>query len=1094
LWRGLAEVGRYTRDMAVVCPSCGTDNPDGAKFCSECATPLGQIARPRESRRTVTILFADVSGSTSLGEQLDPESMRSLMGRYFAEMRTIIERHGGTVEKFIGDAVMAVFGIPTLHEDDALRAVRAAAEIGARLAALNAELGAQRGIAIRFRTGVNTGGVVAGDPASGQTLVTGDAVNTAARLEQAAAPGEILLGPLTYQLVRDAVTVEPLAPLALKGKAQPLAAYHLISITPGAAGHARRLDAPLVGRETELANLQQAFASAVAERRCGLVTLLGAAGVGKSRLLAEFLASVADRATVLAGRCLPYGEGITYWPLAEMMRQAAGIDDGDDRESAMAKLRALAANARDAELVAERIAQAIGLESGSAPAEEIFWAVRKLLEALAQRRPLVIEFDDIQWADEAFLDLLEHIVSLTHDAPLLLVCPARPELLERHPGWGAGLAQAISLRLEPLAAESAALLIAQLPGGSALPLALTNRILEAADGNPLFVEEMLGMLVDEGQLTLTDDGWRAGVELAAVAVPPSIAALLAARLDQLAPDERGLAERASVVGQSFEQAALSELVPAGQREALGRGLLALVRKEMIRPDRSLLSAGDAYRFRHLLIRDAAYEALAKAERADLHARFADWLERISGDRLEEYEEIIGYHLEQAYRYQSELGLLDAASVALGQRAAERLASAGRRALDISGSGAAIKLLERALTLGTEPSASRAETLIALGEAIAGAGDLAEAQASIEEALSWAAGAGGRTIEAMAKVALTRVALKAEPGLAYRERASEVAPSASILEKAGQHRAATKAYGLLAGMHLDGGRYEEALRCNDLATAQARLSQDRRLIAQTLAFQTVLWMMGPLPAAAAIAAVEPVLVEVEASGLARSLVLYSLVELNALIGSFDDARTAGALSRSIDVELGLPLEAASTSLATGPMERLAGNAAMAEAELRADYETLERAGEDGWRSSIASILAHVLCDRGAMDEALTLCDEAERISDENDSFTQVLCRSARARALAVRDPLAALTLAEDAVARAAATDFPIQLGNALLSLAEVLEAATRWEEALAAIHEAITVFQTKGATAYVQRSEERRDALLIRRNTVNAEPDQRRAHN
>ena len=440
--------------MAVACPSCGTENPDGATFCAECATPLTAPSRPRESRRTVTILFADVSGSTSLGEQLDPESLRALMGRYFAEMRTIIERHGGTVEKFIGDAVMAVFGIPTLHEDDALRAVRAAAEIAERLRRLNAELGAERGIAIRFRTGVNTGQVVAGDPSAGQTLVTGDAVNTAARLEQAAMPGEIVIGPITYDLVRDAVSVEALAPLDLKGKAQPMHAYRLLSVTPGASGHARRLDAPLVGREPELSRLQHAFAEALAERRCQLITLLGAAGVGKSRLLAEFLASVADRSTALAGRCLPYGEGITYWPLAEVIRMAASIGEADDHDGAMAKLRALAAGAPEAELVAERIGQAMGLEGGSAPQEEIFWAARKLLETLARQRPLVIEFDDIQWADEAFLDLLEHIVSLAHDAPLLIVCPARPELLERRPGWGGGAAQVTTLRLEPLAAES----------------------------------------------------------------------------------------------------------------------------------------------------------------------------------------------------------------------------------------------------------------------------------------------------------------------------------------------------------------------------------------------------------------------------------------------------------------------------------------------------------------------------------------------------------------------------------------------------------------------------------------------------------------
>ncbi|MEP6469771.1 MAG: adenylate/guanylate cyclase domain-containing protein [Chloroflexota bacterium] len=1072
--------------MAVVCPSCGTQNADEAKFCAECAAPIALKDRPRESRRTVTILFADVSGSTSLGEQLDPESLRALMGRYFAEMRTIIERHGGTVEKFIGDAVMAVFGIPQLHEDDALRAVRAAAEIGERLRQLNEQLGAERGIAIRFRTGVNTGPVVAGDPASGSTLVTGDAVNTAARLEQAATPGETVIGPLTYQLVRDAVTVEPLDPLELKGKAQPVQAYRIISVIEGAAGHARRLDAPLVGREAELAMLQAAFSEALAERRCALVTLLGAAGVGKTRLTAEFLATVRDHSTVLAGRCLPYGAGITYWPLAEVIRMAASIGEADDRDGATAKLRALAAGAPEAEVVAERIGQAVGLEGGSAPQEEIFWAARKLLETLARQRPLVIEFDDIQWADDTFLDLLEHIVQLALDAPLLIVCPARPELLERRPGWGGGLAQVTTQRLEPLPAESAGQLIDQLPGGMQLPDPLRTRILDAAEGNPLFVEEMLGMLVDEGHLTLTDGRWLATVELAEVIVPPTIAALLAARLDRLEPRERSLAERASVVGQSFEQAALAELLPGGQRGAMARDLLALVRKELISPDRSMLSAGDAYRFRHLLIRDAAYEALPKAVRAELHERFGSWLERVSGDRLDEYEEIIGYHLEQAHAYRGHLGTLDATST-LGERAALRLASAGRRALETGGSEAAINLLQRALALQTEPSASRAQTLIALGDAIAAAGRLVEAQASLEEALAWASDSGERTIEAMARVLLTRVTMFVDPAGAFPDQGAAVGRAAMALESAGLHREAALAYRLLADMHMDGGRYDEAVPFSDLAMSQARLSQDRHLVARLLASRALLWTAGPLPAAALIEDVEAILPEVETSGYARSYVLLSLVELYGLTGRFDEAHATAALARSIALELGQPLDVAGMCLTSGPMERLAGNLVMAEAELRAAYQTLERAGELGMRSTTAGLLAHVLCDRGAIDEALTLSDTAERISNEDDSVSQVLWRSARARALAGRDPQAALALAKDAEGRAAATDFPIQHGNALLSLAEVLEAATRWEEALGALQQAIIVFQAKGATAYVQRSEQRHEELLIRRNTANTDP-------
>jgi len=400
------------------CPTCGAENPPEARFCSTCATRLTPAAVGRETRKTVTVLFADVAGSTALGERLDPESLRGLMSRYFGDMKAIIEGHGGNVEKFIGDAVMAVFGIPILHEDDALRAVRAATDIRDRLAALNAELGASRGLAITFRTGLYTGEVVAGDPATGQTLVTGDTVNTAARLEQAAPPGEILIGAPTYHLVRDAVEVEAVEPIVAKGKAEPVPAYRLIAVRAGLAGHARRLDTPLVGREAELAHLRSAYERAVAKRSPELVTVLGPAGVGKSRLVAEFLASTAAQATILKGRCLPYGDGITYWPLREIVHAAAGITDADGAAEAMIKLREILDDAPDADLIARRVGIAIGLESEAAPQEELFWAIRKLLEHLARQRPLVTVWEDIHWAEPTLLDLLEYIIDLGTDARL----------------------------------------------------------------------------------------------------------------------------------------------------------------------------------------------------------------------------------------------------------------------------------------------------------------------------------------------------------------------------------------------------------------------------------------------------------------------------------------------------------------------------------------------------------------------------------------------------------------------------------------------------------------------------------------------------
>ncbi len=613
----------------VACGACGEENPERAKFCWNCAAALKAVAPTRDVRKTVTVLFADVSGSTALGEQIDPESLRALMSQYFAAIKDVVERHGGTVEKFIGDAVMAVFGIPTLHEDDALRAVRAAAEIRETVAALNNDLQVGNGVALMLRTGLNTGVVVAGDPAVGQTLVTGDPVNTAARLEQAAAPGEILLGEATHRLVRDAVTVESVKSIVAKGKAEPVTAFRLIAVNAG-SGHARRLDAPMVGREAELGRLQQAFAQTVRDGSCHLFTLLGSAGVGKSRLVAEFLAALGDGTTVLAGRCLPYGESITYWPLAEMLRDAAAIEESDSPQAAKAKVEGLLSGERDATVVAAALSNAIGLSTEVAPQEEIFWATRKLLEHIAHRQPLVVVFEDIHWAEPTFLDLIEHVADLSRDAPLFVLCPGRPEVLDRRAGWGGGKFNATTILLEALGAAACEQLIRELPGGASLPSPVSTRILEAAEGNPLFLEEMLGMLVDEGLLGQQDGGWVATSELDTTHVPPTIQALLAARLEQLSPNERAVAERGSVVGRIFEQAAVAELSAEADRPEVAGGLIALVRKELVRPERSEISAGDAFKFRHILIRDAAYDAIPKVERADLHERFAQWFKRVAG--------------------------------------------------------------------------------------------------------------------------------------------------------------------------------------------------------------------------------------------------------------------------------------------------------------------------------------------------------------------------------------------------------------------------------------------------------------------------------
>ena len=610
------------------CPQCGEENSDRARFCEACGTALPPADAASEVRKTVTVLFSDVAGSTSLGERLDPESLRRLMGRYFEAMREVLEHHGGTVEKFIGDAIMAVFGIPRLHEDDALRAVRAAAGMRERLVRLNQELRGDLGVEIAARTGIHTGEVVAGDPGRGQTLVTGDAVNTAARLEQAAGAGEVLIGEPTYRLVRDAVVAEPIDPVDAKGKAEPVPAYRLDEVIVGAEAHARRMDAPMVGRDAELRTILDAFERSAVDRTCRLVTILGEAGVGKSRLVLEALGAIGDRAIVLRGRCLPYGEGITYWPVAEAVRRAAGISDEHTPREARRRIASLLEGVERSDRIADGVAELIGLGEGARTAEEGFWAVRRFFEGLARSQPLVLVFDDIHWGEETFLDLLGYVVEWTSGVPVLVICLARKELLDRRPGWAAGDVVVLT-SLGDAECES---LLRGLLSTEEVPGAVTEAIAGTAEGNPLFVEELLAMLIDDGLLVRDDGHWSPTPGLADLAVPPTVQALLAARLEHLDRAERRVLECAAVVGEVFEWSAVAELVPTELRSDLGGNLMSLVRKEVIRPAPSDLSDEDAFRFRHLLIRDATYEGMAKETRAELHERFARWLEGLGPER------------------------------------------------------------------------------------------------------------------------------------------------------------------------------------------------------------------------------------------------------------------------------------------------------------------------------------------------------------------------------------------------------------------------------------------------------------------------------
>jgi class 3 adenylate cyclase/tetratricopeptide (TPR) repeat protein len=1046
-----------------VCPTCGEENSDRARFCQACATPLDDQPAAREVRKVVTIVFSDVTGSTALGERLDPESLRRVMARYFDAMARVIQAHGGVVEKFIGDAVMAVFGIPRLHEDDALRAVRAAVGMRDALADLNERLGAELGVTIATRIGVNTGEVVTGDPSAGQRLVTGDAVNTAARLEQSAAPGEVLIGERTQRLVRDAVRVEPVEPLQVKGKADPLPAYRLLAVEPGADSHTRRLDSPLVGRRREQDLLRQALDRAMSERTCHLFTLLGPAGVGKSRLVQEFVAGAAPTARILGGRCLSYGEGITFRPVGEVVRRAAGIEDADPPDTARRKLERLLSGADDGSLVAARVAELIGLAELPSGGEDSFWAVRRLLESLARDRPLAVVFDDVHWAEPTFLDLVDHVADWTRDAPILLLCLARPELLEIRPGWGGGKLNATSILLEPLGASECELLIENLLGSADIPPAARVRILAAAEGNPLFVEEMLAMLIDDGLLRRENGRWVGTEDLARVAVPPTIQLLLAARLDRLDAEERAVMERGAVEGKVFHVGAVASLSPPDLRIRVVPRLLGLTRKELIRPDRGEFAGEDAFRFRHLLIRDAAYQGMPKEVRAALHEAFADWLVAAAHARMAEYDDILGHHLEQAYRYRAELGPVDEGSARLASRAADHLSKAGSRALHRGDGPAARTLLSRAVELLPEGSGARLRLLPDLADALIDTGALGEADGLLRLAIEQAGRAGDRLVAANAIVRRAYVRTSVDPGYYStkdaRDDAADVIPT---LEELGDERGLVLARGTLAFFDFVLGQVEHSVRMARAMLDTARRLGLRRETARALAWFTGGLYFGPTPVAEAIETCLQLEREFHDDRPAVAASIRTLPALLGMQGRFDEGRAMAERVRGLFEELGDRFRLAARAFWTGPLEMLAGRPDLAEQELRRSFDQLERLGDKGFRSTIAGYLANATYAQGRDEETARWAAVCRDLAGHDDIVSQVQWRSTSAKAAARGgDGDAGVRVVLDALDLASRMDYVNLRAETHMDAAEVFRLTGQPDRAVDQAREALRLFTSKG---------------------------------
>jgi DNA-binding SARP family transcriptional activator len=978
--------------------------------------PAATEQEARAERKTVTVVHAHVAVSSEDDDHIDPEVLRRLTTHAFGEVSEAVEAHGGTIETIGGEAVSAVFGLPFVHEDDPVRALRAADEIQRRLVH-------EDGLEVRI--GVSTGAVVTGGGQAGLLVrATGEPFRTSARLAQEAEPGNPNIDDATRKSVR------------------------------AARGDGGRFASPMVGRDRERRRLRDTFEQAVGDRSCQLFTLLGAAGVGKSRLVHEFLADLADSALVARGRCLPYGEGISFWPVLEAIKEVAELDDTASVEESRARLVALIEDEPEPDLVTQRVTEMIGVTEAKTGAEEGFTALRRYFEALGRRRPLVVVFDDVHWGEPTFLELVEHLADWSRGAPILLLCIARPELLDIRPGWAGGKLNATSVLLEPLSDEECTQLVANLVGETRLAEEVDARIAAAAEGNPLFVEEMLSMLIDDGLLVREDDRWAVAGDLTTVPVPPTIQALLAARLDQLSGEERAVIEAAAVEGQVFHEGSVARLAPNG---AVSSALAALVRKELIRPEPPVFSGERAFRFRHLLIRDAAYESIPKAARATLHEQHVTWLQARVGEQAVEFDEIVGYHLEQAVRYRKELGTSDEEGRDLSRRAAELLGDAGRRAFFRGDTPAGANLMSRAVALLSPLDPFRVE-LVPSVRAVRGTSDLSWADRVLTEAVEAAATTGDRRLAAHALVQRGLLRLFTDADATPQELFDASRRTIDVFEELGDELGLARAWRLVAQTHYLDLRLASCAEASEQALVHARRAGDHIEEDEVVEWLLIALLFGPCPATEAIERCRTLLGESAGRPAREAMVLSSLAWLEAAQGRVDKATELLTEGRRAADEYGqlnpfFQFQAASALILIGDWDS-------AEAVLEHGYRSLRTHGGSSHFAAYAVLLAQIRYRQGRYAEAEELVDEV--VPGANDVWDRIHAHIERAKLLARRGDLAkAEHKARDAVEVAESSDLVPSQADAQLNLAETIRLAGRNREAEDAIQRAIRLHEQKG---------------------------------
>jgi class 3 adenylate cyclase/tetratricopeptide (TPR) repeat protein len=956
-----------------------------------------------EGRKTVTVLFCDVVAFTELAARVDPEALRGVMGQFFDRATAVVETHGGLVDKFIGDEVMAVFGVPVVHEDDALRAVRAAVAMRDSVEEVERWLGADAHLQVRI--GVNTGEVAVSDPSAGHNFVSGDVIAVGKRLETAAGAGEILVGETTHRLVAHAVEASRTELVELKGLAGTTTAYRLESVDLDATAIPRRNDTPVAGREHELARLHAAYA----EARAGaarFALILGEPGIGKSRLARELLTGVEPESTVLIGRCPPYGEGTTFSPLREVFR-LAGRDESE-------------------------------LEGSS---YEVFAATRRLLEELARDRTVVLALDDVHWAEETLLDLIEHLASRLGALPVLLLCMARPDLAERRPSWLRDAATYLSLG--PLSETESGALLEALDA----PVAVRDRIAEMSEGNPLFLEQLAAF---------------AGEDSASIELAGSIRGVLHARLDRLDREERAVLERAAVAGRSFSLEAVLELTAPQAREGAIARLYDLARRGLVRPDADI--PGEGFRFQHALIREVTYDSMPKAARVDLHLAMASRLEDDAAQVA-----VVGYHLERAHLLSRELGRPDPE---LGARAGRLLRRAAQETFHRSDVPATISLLERARALLSSDDRDWAELLIEIGYARIVSGDMSGAEAVLNEAIEAATRLGDRAAELHARIERQFVRMFVDSSAPADESVRLARAAVVELEGLGDELALARAWWLVSTDDVRHCRWHERTKALERALEHARRSRVGLDVVGTLSGLIADSLLhGPTPAPDAIIRIEQLVAEDQGSML-REAMSTSLAGLFAMQGRADEARRAYGEAAATYEELGLWFRRALQAFVVAQIELWSGNPAGAERELVASSGALEEFGAGNSAVTHRAFLAEVLCALDRLDEAEALAVQVGEDAPVDDLVVQVLWRSALCRVRSRRGRAGeAAELGSEALRLTEGMEFPYLRSIALTAAAEVEAGLGRAPAAQSLVGEARSINEAKGNVVEARRLEE-----------------------